>query len=187
MDSQENSSSLPVVKANMDRFNYQEYNEGDQFELLSAYLDDEVTATERQRIEQWLATDESGKRLYMRLLKLRHGVRSISIPKCYASSSDLFSLVWKRIIFRRRINWMWGSAAIAACVIGSLSGILPGNTSRLQLAQKKIDSVQTQVPIAPLMVALNNPIVEIPKTAVVRPEKIEEIDYIQEDMECEGN
>ncbi len=187
MDSQENSSSLPVVKANMDRFNYQEYNEGDQFELLSAYLDDEVTATERQRIEQWLATDESGKRLYMRLLKLRHGVRSMSIPNCYASSSDLFSLVWKRIIFRRRINWMWGSAAIAACVIGSLSGILPGNTSRLQLAQKKIDSVQTQVPIAPLMVALNNPIVEIPKTAVVRPEKIEEIDYIQEEMEFEGN
>ena len=88
MDSQENSSSLPVVKANMDRFNYQEYHEGDQFELLSAYLDGEVTATERQRIEQWLATDESGKRLYMRLLKLRHGVRSISIPKCYASSSD---------------------------------------------------------------------------------------------------
>jgi len=57
----------------------------------------------------------------------------------------------------------------------------------LQLAQKKIDSVQTQVPIAPLMVALNNPIVEIPKTAVVRPEKIEEIDYIQEEMEFEGN
>jgi hypothetical protein len=37
------------------------------------------------------------------------------------------------------------------------------------------------------MVALNNPIVEIPKTAVVRPEKIEEIDYIQEEMEFEGN
>lgn len=175
----------------MDRFNYQEYNEGDQFELLSAYLDGEVTATERQRIEQWLATDESGKRLYMRLLKLRHGIKSMPIPSSCASSPDLFNLVWKRIISRRRINWMWGSAAIAACVIGSLSGVLPGNTSRLQLAQQKIDGgdvpFQTQAPVSPLMVALNNPIVEIPKTAVVRPAKIEEIDYIQEEMEFDGN
>ncbi|QNP30503.1 anti-sigma factor family protein [Cylindrospermopsis curvispora] len=173
----------------MDRFNYQEYNEDDQFELLSAYLDGEVTATERQRIEQWLATDESSKRLYMRLLKLRHGVRTMPVPSCYASSPDLFSLVWKRIIFRRRINWMWGSAAIAACVIGSISGILPANTSRLQLAQQKIDSgdIQTQAPISPLMVALNNPIVEIPKTAVVQPPAAEELEYIREEMEFDIN
>jgi len=31
----------------------------DCFELLSAYLDGEVTATERRQVEEWLSTDAS--------------------------------------------------------------------------------------------------------------------------------
>jgi hypothetical protein len=39
----------------------------DRFELLSAYLDGEVTATERKQVEEWLANDASVQCLYARL------------------------------------------------------------------------------------------------------------------------
>jgi hypothetical protein len=68
---------------------------------------------------------------------------------------------------------MVGGAAVAACVFGSISGLIPGNTTKLQLAQQKIQPIavttQPAVPASPLMVALNNPVIEIPKTAVASP------------------
>ena len=36
----------------------------DRFELLSAYIDGEVTAAERGQIEQWLTTDPEVQCLY---------------------------------------------------------------------------------------------------------------------------
>jgi anti-sigma factor RsiW len=38
----------------------------DRFELLSAYLDGELTATERRQIEDWLKTAPEVQRLYAR-------------------------------------------------------------------------------------------------------------------------
>lgn len=46
----------------------------DTFERLSAYLDGEVTAAERQQVEAWLATDSEAQRLYQRLLNLRQQI-----------------------------------------------------------------------------------------------------------------
>ena len=43
----------------------------DRFELLSAYIDGEVTAAERGQIEQWLTIDPEVQCLYARVLKLR--------------------------------------------------------------------------------------------------------------------
>lgn len=45
----------------------------DRFELLSAYLDGELTAAERRQVEELLANDQAVKCLYVRLLKLRQG------------------------------------------------------------------------------------------------------------------
>ncbi|MEL6165322.1 MAG: zf-HC2 domain-containing protein, partial [Cyanobacteria bacterium J06628_3] len=42
----------------------------DRFELLSAYLDGEVTAAERRQVEEWLANDSSVQNLHKRLLSL---------------------------------------------------------------------------------------------------------------------
>ena len=39
----------------------------DCFELLSAYLDGEVTATERKQVEEWFSTDTSVKCLYKKI------------------------------------------------------------------------------------------------------------------------
>ena len=146
----------------------------DRFELLSAYLDGEVTAPERRQVEEWLANDASVQCLYARLLKLRQGLRTLPVPTAQQSPEATVQLL-KRLRRRSRLNWMVGGAAIAACVIGAVSGLVSGGSSPPQLAQRpEIEPIQTSsasmVPLSPLMVGLNNPVIEIPKAAVASPE-----------------
>ncbi|MEH2445644.1 MAG: zf-HC2 domain-containing protein [Nostoc sp.] len=147
----------------------------DRFELLSAYLDGEVTALERRQVEEWLANDASVQCLYARLLKLRQGLRTLPVPTAQQSPEATVQQVFIRLRRRYRLNWMVGGAAIAACVIGAVSGIVSGGSSPRQLAQRpEIEPIQTSsasmVPLSPLMVGLNNPVIEIPKAAVASPE-----------------
>jgi len=144
----------------------------DCFELLSAYLDGEVTATERRQVEEWLSTDASVKCLYKRLLNLRQGLQNIPIPVPAAnqSSESTIEQVLKHVNRRYQLVWVFGGAALAACILGTVSSLLPGNSSRiLQVAKTTELTPATTQPAAtdsPLMVALNNPVMEIPKTAI---------------------
>ncbi|MEH2178000.1 anti-sigma factor family protein [Nostoc sp.] len=147
----------------------------DRFELLSAYLDGEVTATERRQVEEWLANDASVQYLYARLLKLRQGLRTLPVPAAQQSSEETVQQVLTRLRRRSRLNWMVGAAAIAACAIGAVSGLVGGGSMVPQLAQRpQREPIQTSsasiVPPSPLMVGLNNPVIEIPKAAVASPE-----------------
>ncbi|MEH2395108.1 MAG: zf-HC2 domain-containing protein [Nostoc sp.] len=147
----------------------------DRFELLSAYLDGEVTALERRQVEEWLANDASVQCLYARLLKLRQGLRTLPVPAAQQSPEATVQQVLTRLRRRSRLNWMVGGAAIAACVIGAVSGLVSGGSSPPQLAQRpEIEPIQTSspsmAPLSPLMVGLNNPVIEIPKAAVASPE-----------------
>ncbi|WP_392532920.1 anti-sigma factor family protein [Nostoc sp. C117] len=147
----------------------------DRFELLSAYLDGEVTAAERKQVEEWLANDASVQCLYARLLKLRQGLRTLPVPTVQECPEATVEQVLTRLRRRSRLNWMVGSAAAAACVIGAVSGLLPGGTKVPQLAQRpEIEPAQTSsasiVPPSSLMVGLNNPVIEIPKAAVASPD-----------------
>lgn len=150
----------------------------DRFELLSAYLDGEVTAAERRQVENWLAEDEAVQRLYARLLKLRQGVRTMPVPAAQQSPETTANQVFARVNRRSRLAWTLSGAAVAACVIGVVSGWLPGRETGVpQLAKQPVQQ-PTQVatePVAPtaapLMVALNNPVIEIPKAAIASPQK----------------
>lgn len=171
----------------MDKRNYLQHNEADRFELLSAYLDGEVSVSERKQVEQWLATDDSVKCLYARLLKLRQCVQAIPIPASDHSPEATFQQVWKRLYRRSQLGWMFGGAAVAACVINVISGLIPSNTSQLQLAQKQITPtvVKTEAVVlaSPLMVALNNPVIEIPKTAVALPQQpVNQSDSLEQEI-----
>jgi hypothetical protein len=151
----------------------------DRFELLSAYLDGEVTATERKQVEEWLAHDTSVQCLYARLLKLRQCLRTLPVPEPAQSPDLTAQKVFSRLCRRSQLAWSFGGAAVAACVIGVVSGFLPGNESRTpQLAQKPQLEMESELtatippaPASPLMVALNNPVIEIPKAAVASPEE----------------
>ncbi|MBN3890715.1 MAG: zf-HC2 domain-containing protein [Nostoc sp. JL31] len=147
----------------------------DRFELLSAYLDGEVTGTERRQVEEWLANDASVQCLYARLLKLRQGLRTLPVPAAQQSPEETVQQVLSRLRRRSHLNWMVGSAAVAACAIGAISGLVGGGSMVPQLAQRpQREPIQTSsasiVPPSPLMVGLNNPVIEIPKAVVASPE-----------------
>ena len=142
----------------------------DCFELLSAYLDGEVTATERKQVEEWLSTDDSFKCLYKRLLDIRKGLQNIPVPPTNQSSETTIEQVLKRVNRPYDLAWIFGGAALAACILGTVSTLFPGNSSRiLQMAETtELTPAVTQPAISdsPLMVALNKQVMEIPKTAI---------------------
>jgi len=153
----------------------------DRFELLSAYLDGEVTAAERKQVEEWLATDPVIKRLYTRLLELRQGLQSMPVPAASQSVEQTVDAVFKRVNRRPKQILLWGGAAVAALFVGAVSGFLPGsNAFRPQFARSPVEGAgatqNAQVPSSAqsvnsdaLMIALDQPVVEIPKAPVSMP------------------
>lgn len=146
----------------------------DRFELLSAYLDGEISSTERRQVEAWIDTDPSMKCQYLRLLRLRSGLQNLPV-EATQSPEEILQQVWRKLRSRSRWAWMLGGA-IAVCAI-SISGLIPGSHSRnLQIAQQINPTpapavTEPELPASPLMVAINNPVIEIPKTAVVSNKK----------------
>ncbi len=148
----------------------------DRFELLSAYLDGEVTASESRQVEEWLKNDASVQCLYSRLLNLRRGLRAVPVPTAQQPPEVTAAQVLKRVSRRSRTVWAFGGTALAACVIGAMSGLLGGEFKIPQLArQQPVEPTQlAATPVilsSPLMVALNNPVIEIPKAAIASPEQ----------------
>lgn len=136
----------------------------DRFELLSAYIDGEVTAAERKQVQQWLDTDPQTQHLYARMMKLRQEIQSLPVPQSEQSAEQMAKQVFARINrLRHKRTVVWGGTAIAALFFGALSSILPGQSPAPQLAKSPKPEQQ------PLMVALNRPVVEIPKAAVAKP------------------
>lgn len=135
----------------------------DRFELLSAYIDGEVTAQERKQVQELLSTDSTMQHLYTRLMKLRQGMHQLPVPTPASTAQQTAEQVFSRIDRRRNLRTvLWGGAAIAALFVSAVSGILPGSRSFVpQLAQKPDATAET------LEIALNQPVIEIPKAAVV--------------------
>jgi hypothetical protein len=143
--------------------------EGDRFEMLSAYLDGEVTVSERQQVQQWLDTDPQVQRLYVQLLKLHQGIENIPIPMAETSAQRLSEQVFQSI---DRQQWFkqisfWGGAAIAAVVVAMASTFWPDSYSP---THKMVKAPPIQhADSEPLMIALNRPVVKIPLTATPYP------------------
>lgn len=145
----------------------------DRFELLSAYLDSEVTAPERKQVEQWLETDPEIQRLYARLLKLRHRLQNMPIPVPQESVDQTIEKVFTRIDRRpQRRLILAGLGTIAAVLVGALSNLVGSDRGfSPQLAQDPASKNPVATGIRPpepadptaLMVALDRPPVEIPQ------------------------
>lgn len=150
--------------------------ERDRFELLSAYLDGEATAAERKQVQQWLDGDVEVQQLYRRLLKLRQGLQTLPVPQSEQSAEETTRGVFERLRQRRlQRAAIWGGSAIAAVVVGTLSGLLSGPSgSSWKLATDgtpppSSTAVLTKPQHASddrLMIAVNRPVVEIPKGPV---------------------
>jgi hypothetical protein len=134
----------------------------DRFELLSAYLDGEVTAAERRQVETWLRTDASTQQLYRRLLGLRQGLQTLPIVRSEQSVEQLVDRVTARVERQPR-RLAWGGLAAAGLLIGALFHALPQEPSYTpSLANSTPSEV---VPSDGLMIAINQPPIEIPKAS----------------------
>ncbi|MGB3754822.1 MAG: transcriptional regulator, partial [Rivularia sp. (in: cyanobacteria)] len=147
----------------------------DRFELLSAYLDGEVNAAERRQVEDWLANDPSIQSLHKRLLSLRQGLKNLPVPQSENSIQETVDSVMTRLRRRTRKAWMFGGATVAACVIGSLASLIPNSepgmfrfaSNPLEQTQQSSSEEMASLP----MVALNEPLVQIPKATQSFPQE----------------
>ena len=126
----------------------------ERFELVSAYLDGEVTPSQRREVEALLAKDPVAKHLYQRLLQLRSEFQRMPITPTVETVDRTVEQVFEKIDRRSRRTFIWGGGAIAALFIGVISGIISATRSPvIQLA----DVSDTE----PVQIALNEPVIEI--------------------------
>lgn len=134
----------------------------DRFELLSAYLDGEVSATERKQVEHWLETEPNIQCLYKRLLNLRQKLRSAPVPAATQPVDVTVDQVFSRLENRRRKPiLLWGGTAIAAAVIAAVSGIF-GNQNAWS---PQIASSPAKPDSEALTIALSEPVIQIPQVS----------------------
>ncbi|MDJ0632954.1 MAG: hypothetical protein QNJ34_07165 [Xenococcaceae cyanobacterium MO_188.B29] len=140
----------------------------DCFELLSAYLDGEVNAEERQQVQYWLDNDPEIKQQYLQLSQLHHGIRNIPAPEKPISAQQLSKQVFRSVDRnqRQRKVVLWGGGAIAALVVATISNLFTGssNVPVFRLAESAEQEKASQ-PIT-LAIAVNEPAIKIPKAAV---------------------
>jgi anti-sigma factor RsiW len=131
----------------------------ERFELLSAYLDGEVTASERQQVEALLANDITFQHQYRQLKQIHQAFPQLTVPSSQ-SGAALSAAVFGKIDRRRhrKLAWIGGGAIVASLLaaIAGLGGLFGDNGRQLQFAVNKAN-----LP-APLMVALNDPILAMP-------------------------
>jgi predicted anti-sigma-YlaC factor YlaD len=121
----------------------------EKFELLSAYLDGEVSLDERKQVEALLASDAQFQQTYQQMLSLQGSLRSMPAVQPSIPTEVLIAQVMQRLDRKPKL-WAWGGlgAAVATLFIGAMSGLFTGNQSEtLQMAQQPKSQPQlTEVP-----------------------------------------
>jgi anti-sigma factor RsiW len=111
-DTTQISSDLDVIKR-------------DRFELLSAYLDGEVSPSDRRLVSTWLTDDPETQCLYRRLLYLRQGFSTLcQAPASEQSCEKLTDRVYQRLNQGVQRTCMASFAAVALAVFGVFSGTI---------------------------------------------------------------
>lgn len=139
----------------------------DRFELLSAYLDGEVSPDERRLVLTWLSEDPAVQCLYNRLLHLRQGCESLRQATLEIDTGECVApAVIQRLNQRLRLTCMAGLTAAAVAFIGTVSGSLNHQIGFLELV-----STAGSVPDGELIntgsleLSIDEPPISIPKPA----------------------
>jgi predicted anti-sigma-YlaC factor YlaD len=96
----------------------------DRFELLSAYLDGEVTPDQRRQVEQWLANDPKVQNMHRRLLMLREGFRTMPAPATALPVEQTIDKVFAKIDRRSRFQVLTGGGAMAAAAAAMVAAVV---------------------------------------------------------------
>ncbi|NMF57151.1 anti-sigma factor family protein [Pseudanabaena yagii] len=143
----------------------------ERFELLSAYIDGEVTETEEQLVEQWLSDDVDFRRLYQQQMKLRQSLIELPVPVAANSSAKketevMIDRVFAEIDKRsQRRKWKLAGIGISvAAVVGVFGSLFTFNSS--PQFSPVANSVKSPAPVAeePVLIAMEEPLVPLPKS-----------------------
>jgi predicted anti-sigma-YlaC factor YlaD len=145
----------------------------DSFELISAYLDGELSPIQRHRVQKWIDQDPQMKAIYSKLLVLQSQIQGLEAPPHQRTVGEITEQVFQSLDRRRRQRrlLLGGSAIAASCLVaitGLISGMMP---TSLRLAQSlssskivpEIESNEIEPNNVMLAVALNKPAINIPK------------------------
>ena len=143
----------------------------ERFELLSAYIDGEVTDAEEQLVEQWISDDVNFRHLYQQQLKLRQLLIDLPVPVAAHSSAKLETDVMiNRVmaeIDKRSQRRKWKLAGIGisiAAVVGIFGSLFTFNSSpQFSPVANSIKS-PAQVKEEPILIAMEEPLVPLPKS-----------------------
>lgn len=139
----------------------------DRFELLSAYMDGEVTAEERRLVESWLATEPKVQQMHQRLMMLKHGLHDLPGPAPEQPVEVVIDQVFERVDRRSRFRLIAGGLATAAAagvaVVVGINTIGPNVAPQMAKNSKEIDLERiTPMPeenmTAGLLVSLDQPV-----------------------------
>ena len=136
----------------------------DSFELLSAYIDGELSPSEKKQVQAWLDCDPEFKQLYTQLLNLQGQIQNFVVPSDEKSTAEIAAGVFQSIDrhHHKRRTLVWGGSAVAASIIPSISGIIPGfSPLSFNVAKVNSDNISGQVMLA---VAVDQPAINIPKS-----------------------
>lgn len=143
----------------------------ERFELLSAYIDCEVTEAEEQLVEQWLSDDVDFRRLYHQQINLRQSLIDLPVPLAANSSAKketevIIDRVFAEIDKRsQRRKWKLAGIGISvAAVIGVFGSLFTFNSS--PQFSPVANSVKSPAPVAeePVLIAMEEPLVPLPKS-----------------------
>ncbi|MBW4532384.1 MAG: zf-HC2 domain-containing protein [Pleurocapsa minor HA4230-MV1] len=137
----------------------------DSFELLSAYLDGELSPTERHQVQTWIDRDPQTKALYFKLLALQSQMQGLEAPPSQITVGEMTEQVFQaldRQHHQRRL--VLSGSAIAVSCLATITGLIFGITSPgLKVAQSP-NSGENLSDNVMLAVALNKPTINIPKS-----------------------
>jgi len=125
----------------------------ERFELLSAYIDNEVTSTEKSQVEQWLKDDLSYRTQYQQLLKVKRLLLDLPVPSSIPTELVVNKVIAK--INKRSQRKLLLGGAIVALIVATFGFIT--NDYRLKLA----DDVNSE---EQLILAMEEPIIPMPES-----------------------
>jgi anti-sigma factor RsiW len=136
-------------------------------EMLSAYIDGELSPAEKNQVQNWLDQDPKIKQVYLQLLALQGQMHCSIAPASEKSVAEITEKVFLAVDKDRRWQrqWIWGSGAIAASLCATIFGFMPGfSPAALRTAELKPRVTINSAPVM-LAVAINKPAINIPKPA----------------------
>ena len=106
----------------------------DRFELLSAYIDNELSVHERKQVEAWLESDPEMRRQYQSLSALSRSFQAMPVTQSSTSADDLLDAVFTKVDRKPRLLKMAGIGAILVTAIGALGALFGGPILSPQIA-----------------------------------------------------